>query len=171
MCLNHSMLIIGTTRFNNTTWKENCSWRKKNRHSGCAYGVMKMVGLNIPLNSSIFVLEMNNSTNQIMGIGLVTNCPDPPENVRIYHDHNYCCYLYKGKYRIDRSACSNREKIILEIFEYLVFKNKTHLKRGQGITSLPFDMIKKVLDKGMDLNYEIKQMFLNRFQTAPSAAG
>ena len=164
-------MVIGTTRFNATTWEENCLWRKKNHTFGCAYGVMKLIGVNIPLNSDVFVLEMNNSTNQIMGIGLVTNCPDPPENIRIYRDLNYCCYLYKGKFRIDRSHFSEREKIIVRIFEYLVFENKTHLKRGQGITSLPDKMIKKVFDRGMNLNYEIELMFRSRFQTAPSALG
>lgn len=165
------MLLIGTTRFNNATWKENCVWRESNCHMGCAYGVMKMISMDVPLNSSVFILEMNNSINQIMGIGLVTNCPDPQENVRIYRDYNYCCYLYKGKYRIDRSAFSKREKYIVNIFEHLVFKNKTHLKRGQGITSLPYNMIKNVLDKGMNLTEEIKQMFTTRFYTPPSPFG
>ena len=164
-------MIIGTTRFNTTTWNENRLWREKNCHTGCAYGVMKTIGVNIPLNSGVFVLEMNNSTNEIMGVGLITNCPDPPENVRVYRDYNYCCYLYKGKFRIDRSELSEREKIIFQIFEYLVFANKTHLKRGQGITSLPEKMIKKVFDKGMDLNYELALMFRSRFYTAPSPLG
>ena len=165
------MLIIGTTRFNALTWKENCSWREKNHPEGCAYGVMKPISVTIPLNSSVFVIEMNNSTNKIMGIGLVTNCPDPPENIKIYRDANYCCYLYKGNFRIDRSAFSERENTIVRILEHLVFENKTHLKRGQGITSLPEKMIKKVIDKGMNLNYEIETMFRSRFQTAPSALG
>lgn len=164
-------MIIGTTRFNDATWNENKIWREKNHSNGCAYGVMKPITINIPLNSSVFVLEMNNTTNKIMGIGLITNHPDPPENVRIYRDLNYCCYLYKGKCRIDRSTFSERENIIIRIFEYLVFENKSHLKRGQGITSLPEKMIKNVLNKGMNLNYEMELMFRSRFQTAPSALG
>ena len=32
-------------------------------------------------------------------------------------------------------------------------------------------MIKNVLNKGMNLNYEIELMFRSRFQTAPSALG
>ena len=156
-------MIIGTTRFNNDTWKENCAWRLSNKHSGCAYGVMKTMGIGIPLNSSVFVLEMNNSTNKIMGIGLVINCPDPLENVRVYKDYNYCCFLYKGKYRIDSSIFSKREEVIIRILEYLVFENKTHLKRGQGITQIPYKMIKKVLNCGMDLNKELELMFKTRF--------
>ena len=165
------MIIIGTTRFNALTWRENCSWRAKHHPKGCAYGVMKPITINIPLNSNVVVLEMNNSTNKIMGIGLVINCPDPPENVRMYRDTNYCCYLYKGNFRIDRDDLSEREKIIIRIFEHLVFEKKTHLKRGQGITSLPEKMIKKVIDKGMNLNHEVEVMFKSRFHKAPSALG
>lgn len=156
------MPIIGTTRFNANTWDENCKWRSLNKPQGCAYGVMKTIGERIPLNSLVFVLEMNNTTNTIMGIGLVVNCPDPLENVKIYKDYNYCCYLYTSGSRIDLTEFTQREKCIINIFEHLVFKNKSHLKRGQGITALPDKMIHYVVSKGINLMNEIQVMFSSR---------
>jgi hypothetical protein len=160
------MPIIGTTRFNSTTWEQNRDWRAVNKPSGCAYGVMKTIGERIPLNSSVYVLEMNNTTNTIMGIGLVVNCPDPLENVKIYKDYNYCCYLYTSDFRIDLTEFSRKEKSIIKIFEHLVFKDKSHLKRGQGITALPDKMIRYVISKGINLMQELQFMFVSRNQTA-----
>jgi len=156
------MPLIGTTRFNNNTWKQNCDWRQHSHPSGCAYGLMKPIGLSIPLNSLVFVLEMNNSNNEILGIGLINNCPDPMENVRIYKDYNYCCYLYKGKLRIDRSEFNEIEKKIIQILEHLVFKGSSHLKRGQGITKMPDKMIHYVMTKGMNIIKELQTMFISR---------
>ena len=164
-------MLLATTRFNHETWGENCAWRRLHSPTGCAYGVMKPISVEIPLNSRVLVVEMNNEANEIMGIGLVLNVPDPRENVPMYADRNYCCYTYIGKYRIDRSAFSAREKVIVEILEYLVFKNATHLKRGQGITAMPPRLVKHVAAKGMDLVAEVEGMFRARFHMPPTAPG
>ena len=162
---------LATTRFNHGTWGENRAWRRSHNPVGCAYGVMKPISVEIPLNARVLVLEMNNEANEIMGIGLVLNVPDPRENVPMYTDRNYCCYTYTGKHRIDRSAFSAREKIIVEILEYLVFRNATHLKRGQGITAMPPKLVAHVAVRGMDLVAEVGDMFRARFHMPPSAPG
>ena len=61
---------IGTTRFNNLTYNENVEWRRKHQWDGCIYGCNKKMPRCVPHMSLIFVLEMNNDTNKIMGIGL-----------------------------------------------------------------------------------------------------
>jgi hypothetical protein len=57
----------------------------------------------IPLNSLVFVVEMNNSTNKIEGIGLIRNMLHPEKKLRVYQTGNYNRYTYYGNFRIDRS--------------------------------------------------------------------
>ena len=79
----------------------------------------------------VIVLEMNNSIGKIMGAGCVLNrhrydCP-----TRIYSDINYNRYIYRSNHRIDRVQIDPK---LLTFLEHLVFKEKSHMKRGQGIT-------------------------------------
>ena len=129
------MFSVATTRFNTATWEENTEWRRRKEHAGCVYGVMKPItATTIPLESYMFVLEMNNQTNEIMGIGLIQNMIQPKENVPIYSNRNYCCYVYYSPYRIDRTEINGRLAHVVSILEHLVFKGSTHMKRAQGIT-------------------------------------
>ena len=67
------MIYLTATRFTNDTWKQNCDYRKKRNIQGCIYGVPKRNGALIPVNGTMFVYEMNNERNRIMGIGLIKN--------------------------------------------------------------------------------------------------
>ena len=59
------MFSVATTRFNSMTWEENTEWRRRKGHTGCVYGVMKPItATTIPLESYLFVLEMNNQTKR-----------------------------------------------------------------------------------------------------------
>ena len=59
---------IGTTRFTNYTYKENQDWRERFKWKGCIYGLNKKLPLTVPHLGLVFVLEMNNDQNKIMGI-------------------------------------------------------------------------------------------------------
>ena len=63
--------LIGTVRFNNKTYIENIEWKKRKNFTGCAYGLDKKISPNVNLNKTIYVIEMNNSINKIMGIGKI----------------------------------------------------------------------------------------------------
>jgi len=143
------MYILATTRFNTETWQENTDWRKKNNHKGCIYGTPKEISVDITPNIPMFILEMHNDENKVKGIGLIKNAllikekekekssAKIPISYRIYNDRNYNRYIYKSNYRIDREDLTEQEKKIIEIFDVLLFKSSRHLKRGQGITSVP----------------------------------
>ena len=64
---------IVTTRFNNETWKQNEEFRKHHKSFGCIYGTPDQVSTQYKEKAVMFVLEMNNSENKIMGIGMVAN--------------------------------------------------------------------------------------------------
>ena len=140
--------FLMTTRFTSSTWEENVVCRSNYPKLGCIYGVPEKIRTSIPVDSIMFVLEMNNTLNKIMGIGMVKNHPICGK-YRIYKNGNYNRFVYIGKYRIDRSEMTEKEEQIMKAFDILCFKGATHQKRSQGMKCYPFHMLfecKKIID-------------------------
>ena len=127
---------IFVTRFNNDTYKEYLDWREKNEYTSCIYNSPIRITERLDPDEKIFVLEMNNSINKIMGIGYLKNHIIMDKKYRIYSDNNYNRYTYKGPRRILRKELSSEDEKILEIFDILLFKGGRHMKRGQGIQAI-----------------------------------
>ena len=149
-----------TTRFNDQTWSENCNYREKCKMNGCIYGSATKIKETIPLNSIVIVVEMNNSKNKIEGISLIRNFNHFDKYYKIYQDGNYNRYIYKSEYRIDRI---NIDPIILHIFDYILFKEKTHLKRGIGLTTIPEKLLNHAICRGLNLKIELLHLFRCKF--------
>ena len=66
------MFTVVTGRYNNETWKATVSYRERKKIP-CIYATPHKLSESIDINSPVFVIEMNNSINQIMGIGLIKN--------------------------------------------------------------------------------------------------
>ena len=145
---------IATTRFNTETLLQNKKWREKNNWNGCIYGSpIEFVNCNFTKNKQIFVIEMNNDTNKIVGIGIITNQLDSQKRCRIYNNLNYNRYIYFGKQTINISSLNPLQIKIIEILETLLFKGYTHVKRARGITLLPkWISENKVVDFYAELN-------------------
>jgi hypothetical protein len=160
--------FIATTRFNNETWKENQDFIKEHTPTNtsknskpirCIYPVSHIIQA-VPKNSIFYILEMNNQTNRIMGIGLVKNTPIY-NKYNVYKKSTYNQFSYLGYYRIDRKDMDETEEVIMRVFDHYCFKGKTHLKRLKGIKLFP----KKILDNCesiLDLLDFITKMFLQR---------
>jgi len=128
---------ITTTRFNNDTFQQNKNYVKKTNITGCIYGTPIKIKPNVPLETNIYVIEMNNEKNKIEGIGLINNRLVLDKNYRIYNDMDYNRYIYKGRYRLDTSSINDDYyKRVIYVLEQLVFKGERHCKRAQGITKL-----------------------------------
>ena len=158
---------IATTRFNGQTWHANCRWCEDNDFDGCIYGVPMPIASKVINEAPVFILEMHNDKNKIMGIGFIENRPVFDKRYKIYNDNYYCQYIYKSNYRIDREDMTPQQIHLLEILDILVFTGDTHMKRGRRITC----MSKKLLHRGK-LNFieRIKTMFLEHY-TTPSPSG
>jgi len=138
--------LIGTIRFNNKTYIENINWKKRKDYIGCAYGLNKKIPVSI--KKPIFVIEMNNTVNKIMGIGKINNiiC----NKSRMYDEDRYNKYLYKGKKFISRSdIIKNKEKgdTVLKLLENELFRGAKHFKRGQGCIIFPWERIGRIGQK------------------------
>ena len=133
--------VLTTTRFNNTTWNENRKYREKNNLTGgCIYGTPEQIsGRVLEKDKPIFVLEMNNDQNKIMGIGLIRGSTNVKTH-RIYSNDDYNRYSYVGKYRVDREDMAPEEEV-MKIFDTLCFKGHRHMKRLKGIKSFPIDLL------------------------------
>jgi hypothetical protein len=155
------MFTICTTRFTSTTFTEYQTWCKNNRWKGCIYGTPRKISDAITYDSRIFILEMNNTTNQIEGIGLLKNTPCTDKYYNIYSDGNYNRYIYKSLYRINisDSNLTEYEKKVIDIFNILLFKGLRNVKRYQGITEIP-KWIK--YNKHMDFVKFFKELFINK---------
>jgi hypothetical protein len=135
----HSLV---TTRFTTETWNQNRKFidSMKNKYK-CVYCAPCPMAKRIVPESIVFVLEMNNDTNEIMGIGMIQNKPN--QGKKIYSDNNYNRCTYFGKYRIDRKEMNQDENNVIIWLEKQCFYGRTHLKRGQGITTFPFSTLYK----------------------------
>lgn len=153
---------IATTRFNNATWMENSNYRVDHRLK-CVYGSPQPIHSQITENTLLFVLEMNNDKNRIMGIGIIKNKPKYG-NHHIYANEEYNRYCYESKFRIDRSEMDDQEEEIMKIFDALCFKGSTtHLKKLRGIKLFPLERLFRCR-KIMDLDKLVHEMVLKRFE-------
>ena len=151
---------ILTSRFNNRTWDENTHFRKNNGKLGCIYCAPMPITSEIPIDSILFILEMNNDTNKIMGVGMIRNHPICNKYF-VYENGNYNRYVYVGKHRIDRNEMSEDEDKIMRVFDILCFTGNKHMKRGHGLKTFPMDMLYRC-SKIMDLVDFINGMFKKR---------
>lgn len=153
---------IVTSRFNNSTWKENKEYRESNKRIGCIYCSPVTITSEIPQDMILFVLEMNNDNNKILGIGLVRNHPIM-NKYNVYKNGNYNRYTYVGKTRIDRNEMTNEEEIVIKALEILCFKGSQNLKRGHGINLFPINLLYNCLKK-IDIVDFINKMFKGRIE-------
>lgn len=150
---------IYTSRFNNESWEENEEYREKHKDVGCIYGCPQQLHRRIGLNNTIFVVEMNNSKNKIEGIGLIKNNLSVDKYHKVYKCGNYNRYIYKGKYRVSREIIERNNERLVEVLDYILFKEKTHMKRGSGITIISAKILKHECCKSIDLQKEIEELF------------
>jgi hypothetical protein len=153
-------LFLLTSRFNTQTYTENETYRKNHENVGCIYCCPDLVSKLIPTDAIMFVLEMNNDINKIVGIGMVRNHAFTSK-YSVYANGNYNRYTYIGKHRIQRDEMTEEEDQIMRVFDILCFTGNRHMKRGQGLKSFPVDILYKCNSK-LDLVKFISEMFKKR---------
>lgn len=152
--------FIVTSRFNDRTWSENQAFRRQHAKFGCIYCAPTMITSMVPVDAPVFVLEMNNDINQIMGIGMVKNHPHM-NAFDVYENGNYNRYQYVGKTRIDRLEMTKEEETIMRVFDILCFTGNKHQKRGHGLKLFPLDMLYRCFHL-CDFVGFFRQMFSSR---------
>jgi hypothetical protein len=160
--MNDESIEFAVTRFNTETWMQYARFTEN--HETGYYTAPKQITRKTPLHKTIIVLEMNNDSNTIMGIGIVKNYCEPAR-ARIYEDKNFNRYTYKHRApRIDRSQLNMEECLLLRYFESVCFRGSRHLKRGAGITIMPTRIIEHCL-KFVNIFDSFKKMFTRESNT------
>ena len=158
------MFYLGTTRFNSATYKENIAYRTKHNEAAI-YGTTIRTYAKYPYGVLIFVIEMNNETNCIEGIGLIRNILLTEKKHFIYSNGDYNRFIYHGYYWISREQITNMDKELIEIFDLILFKGKSHLKRQSGISVITDKLFSNWRYELNDLKKRVKQVFINIFIT------
>jgi hypothetical protein len=136
--------FIGSVRFNNKTYLENIKWKQRKQHQGCAYGLDKPLSIKIPSKKYIYIIEMNNDINKIMGIGKIKNEVVYSNRSRMYDDDRLNKFIYKSPDFISRNdiiKSKEKAKIVLRFLENILFYGYKHFKRGQGCVIIPWNRI------------------------------
>jgi hypothetical protein len=155
-------ISLVSTRFNDETWGENIKYRNK-YNIKCIYGSPLEFTKRICIDANVFVLEMNNSKNKLEGIGLIKNRPYLEKYYKIYQDGNYNRYIYKSNYHINREQLLKLNEDLVRMFDYILFKEKTHLKRGSGFTSIPEKLLNHSICEKLDIIRTIKNIFIEYY--------
>ena len=174
ICINKTMRLM-VSRYNNKTLEEVTYYRNINNieNDKSIYCSPMQIKNDIPINETLMILEMNNDTNKVIGVGLIKNYIWADKQYNIYTERNYSRYIYKGNYRILREeieTIGKKYESLMKIFDLVLFKGKTHVKRGQGITEVPEKLYAhiKINEEGlMDL---LRQMFKDRFASPKTSA-
>jgi hypothetical protein len=112
----------------------------------------------------VFVIEMNNSTNKIEGIGFIKNKPESRKYYKVHQDGNTNRFTYIGKHFMSRELIDEIDSQLVYILEEILFKGYTHSKRGAGLTLIPEKVFKtSEISKDVDIKRAIKQVFLFHF--------
>jgi hypothetical protein len=154
-----------TTRFNIKTWNENQQFLKNGiLHPSvkCIYPCADAIN-SMTRQTTMFVLEMNNDNNKIIGIGFINNIPIC-NKYNVYQDTKHNTFAYLGKYRIDRTEFNEEEEKMIILLDKFCFKSKRHQKRLIGIKCFPIDILFEYREStGIDFVAIITQMFKIRF--------
>jgi len=157
------MYSIVTTRFNNETLEANYVYREKHGFA-CMYCCPGELSPKILYNTPVFVIEMNNVNNKIEGIGLIKNKPETKKYYKVHSEGNNNRYIYIGDYFIDRSTISEHNERLVYVLDQILFKGKTHSKRGSGLTTIPSKVLNLDICEGMNIKKEIKELFIYQFR-------
>lgn len=145
--------VLCVTRFNDETFREYQNFSNEEAYlkdSNVPENMYNVYNTPLPIaeskqftNKYFFVLEMLNSNNTITGISVIKNRPYY-KKFKVYSDQNYNRHSYKIITRISRTDLLYLEPILVSDLEKLVFTQKNHLKRGQGIQMIQTNYYKKL---------------------------
>jgi hypothetical protein len=158
------MLYIASTRFNTETLESNYKYRADKKIQGCIYGSCMMINEKYPINSLLFVIEMNNTQNKIEGIGLIKNRLVLDKYYKIYEDGHYNRYTYGGKYWVSREQIIEYNLELVEIFDKILFKGKSNVKRISGISVVTEKLFKRWEYDVYVITRQVNQMFTDIFK-------
>ena len=136
-----------TTRFNSFTYQQNKRYKESilDGFAGSLYSTMMPLPVSAPLDKFIFVIDMNNTLNRIMGFGFIKNILAKDQSMQVYDDPGFNNFVYKSKFYLDVNEDTMEPEwmtFIHDEFERTLFYGKSNLKRGGSFTRFPMKRLK-----------------------------
>jgi hypothetical protein len=133
-----------TTRFNSHTYMQNTRFKENLGFRGSLYSTMLPFPANAPTDKYVFMVDMNNTTNKIMGFGFIKNKLAAVQKMRMYDDPSFNNCIYKSNFYIPIGDIDNPKwmEFIETEFERVMFYGKSNLKRGSSFTRFPIKKLK-----------------------------
>lgn len=156
------MFEIASTRFNSETYNDNLLYRHK-INTPVIYGTCVRIQDKYQPDLLLFVVEMNNETNKIEGIGLIRNQLSLDFH-KIYKNNDYNRYIYTGEYWLKRDSIEEKDSELVFIFDTILFKGKSHLKRVAGISVITKKLLTNWNYELSDLKKRVKKIFIDEFK-------
>jgi hypothetical protein len=157
------MFHLACTRFNCATYAQNSMYRTINSEV-VIYGSTLKIRETYNVDSPIFVVEMNNDNNKIEGIGLIRNALVYDKKHKIYENPEYNRYIYRGKYWLSRDQLLSVDHELVDAFDTVLFKGKSHLKCRLGITVITDRLFVHWNYELADLKERVKQAFIHYYK-------
>ena len=83
---------------------------------------------------------------------------------KVHTDGNNNRYTYIGNYFIDRETLDDYNAELVYVLDEILFKGKTHSKRGSGLTTIPEKVLKLEVCEDLNIKKEIKNIFIHHFR-------
>jgi len=152
------------TIFTTETYQENKQYCQR-ENLKCLYSSSVPISNTVEPGKKIFVLEADNTTNKIRGIGYIKNVA---KTRAIYggtdlQKHNGYVYVGRQHYCRDERQETMSETLLFDVLEQLCFYGKSHLKRFQGIQRFPTKWIHNLLKRDYNIVEQIIQIFKQRY--------
>lgn len=136
--------FVATTRFTQESYNCILEWKKENDWNGCVYPSMTKICNKVGIHNPVFVIEMDNTNNKTIGVGIINNVPEN-ERKKIftgnYEKHNTFHYKSKTHYTREQLMETEEGKYFIEVMDQKLFKGYKHQKRLNGITLLKSELI------------------------------
>lgn len=157
-----------TTVFTQHTWEENQNFKKQKNISfnTSIYGVPKLISNAHQYQQQYphgILLEMNNTTNRIMGIAIIKlNQSIEPSRIPIYENPHWNRYTYYGIHYISRTDFTAEENSIFDVLDFLCMTGHTHCKRNVGICRFSSALLYR-----MEMYYLQMKQLVNNIEGPP----
>ena len=157
------------TRFTDQTYEENAEWCRMNGflRPKCVYNSLLPTPHNMRDIPDLYIIEMNITTKQVVGVGLITNKEYYKKRVKMHSDRKYNYYTYTGKKHmsIEEFTPTEQEKI-KGVLDKFLFTGYTHLIRGTGYSRLPYPLVFKTGKGENRVEITYKDDFVTFFKNA-----
>jgi len=152
---------LSCTVFDEKSYQENTDYRKKH-NIAVIYAPTNPVREKYSPDLVLAVVEMNNSTNKIEGIGFIQNKLDRYR--KIYSNPNYNFYVYSGDFWISREQIELFDSELNEIFDNILFRGKSNLKRVPNISVITPKLFVHWAYDYYDVKKRVKLLFQHYFK-------